>query len=320
MSQAPNPWPGQPMPQMPQPAPVQPPAYPSQPAAFPGQPAQFPGQPAQFPGQQPAFTGQPGMPGQPGYGYPGQMVAKPAAPAIDLSKVSLFHWLVLGGGFLAFIMSFLPFYSYKVSVLGINESGSLTAWHGFFGWFGALLLLGAAALVALNIFMGLKNPILPLVTLLAAGVGLLCVVLAIIVYAARAKSQLGGLGNLGDLGDLSGSVKFGGGIGFWLCLICALTATAGALMLYLNDKKANQPAIAYHPGFAPQAPQAAGWQHQGMAQPGFPQAPAPAPQPGFPAPQMGFPPPAAPAQQNGFPPMPQPTAQPPSWTPQPPTA
>jgi len=225
---------------------------------------------------------------------------------------------VLGGGFLAFIMSFLPFYSYKISVLGINESGSLTAWHGFFGWFGALLLLGAAALVALNIFMGLKNPILPLVTLLAAGVGLLCVVLAVIVYSANAKSQLG---TIPDLGNLDATVHFGGGIGFWLCLVCALAATAGALMLYLNDKKANQPAIAYHPGFAPQAAQPGGWQPQAMAQPGFPQAPAPAPQP-FPAPQpqMGFPPPAAPAQQNGFPPMPQPTAQPPSWTPQPPTA
>src|SRR4051812_21258518 len=49
-------------------------------------------------------------------------------------------WGIIAAGLIAFIFSLFQFYKYTLSVAGVGRaSESVSAWHGFFGWFGALV-------------------------------------------------------------------------------------------------------------------------------------------------------------------------------------
>jgi hypothetical protein len=73
--------------------------------------------------------------------------------AFDPKTVNPLDWGILGVGLLTFIFSFISYYTVSVSVRGFGSgSDSTTAWHGFFGWFGTLLALAAAVVVALALF------------------------------------------------------------------------------------------------------------------------------------------------------------------------
>jgi len=141
--------------------------------------------------------------------------------------------MIMGGAVLAFIASFLPYYSVNLgSIFGVNlGSVSANAWHGFFGWFGMVLVLAAGVVAALEIFTNFKNPMVPLLTLIGAGAGLLCILLAMFV----------------------GFSSFSRGIGYWLSFVAAAGATAGAVMIYLKAPKAAEP-----PAFYPAAPATGG--------------------------------------------------------------
>jgi len=229
-----------------------------------GQPPFSPQQPyAQQPFAQQGFAQQGFPQQQPPAGQPGwQPQAAPMFPAgmpqvkkgVDLSKVSLFQWLVMGGGVLAFIASFIPYYSYNFgSFLGINiGSASVNAWHGFFGWFGMLLVLAAGVVVALGIFTDFKNPMTPMITLVGAGAGFLCILLAMFV-------------------GFSGPGSYRN-VGYWISLVAAVAAAVGAVMLFMDAQKNAKQAAA----FAPAAP--AGYPPAGF--PPAPPAPPAAPAPG----------------------------------------
>jgi len=66
---------------------------------------------------------------------------------------------IIACGLLAFVFSMFPFYSAEVKTsggptgfdLGDYGGGSWSAWHGFFGWFAALLALAVAILLALKL-------------------------------------------------------------------------------------------------------------------------------------------------------------------------
>src|SRR4030081_2465177 len=66
--------------------------------------------------------------------------------SFDPARVTKAEWIGLGAGLLAFIASFLPWYSF--SALGGVYSVSANAWSlGFAAWFPVLLLLAGAGLM-----------------------------------------------------------------------------------------------------------------------------------------------------------------------------
>jgi len=225
---------------------------------------------------------------------------------IDLTKISIFAWLTMGGGLLALIFSFIPrYYTFNFgSIFGVNlGSYGATAWHNFFGWFGVLLLLAAAAVTSLKTFTNFDNPNLPLGVLAGAGVGFICVLLSLFIPSGISR-----------------------GFSYWAVLVLAAATAVGALMMYLNAPKPApapgfpgavpafqqpvapgfpQPAAPGFPQAAPVYPPQAAPVYPPQAAPGYPQPEVPGAQtpfaPGYPPanPAPGFPP-AAPAP--GFPP------------------
>ena len=76
----------------------------------------------------------------------------------------------IGAGVLVLLGSLMPYYTVSVEGFG---SESATAWHGFFGWFGALAaLVGAGVLVAKILGVSLPVPVRTTVLASIAGVAL----------------------------------------------------------------------------------------------------------------------------------------------------
>jgi hypothetical protein len=117
---------------------------------------------------------------------------------------------VVGAGVLAFLLSlFHGFYTAKVDFGGYvsGTAGSTSAWHGFFGWAGVLLLLAAGVVVALRI-VKIAVPQEEIIVAAAAVLGFLFVLLALFV----------------DPVNTFGVVKIGHGWSYWIILILALAS------------------------------------------------------------------------------------------------
>ena len=290
------------------PPPGQPPGQPNygqQPQGGYGPPPQ--GQPGQY-GPPPGQYGPP--PGQ--YGPPpGQYGAR--KPGFDFSAVNPYDWGIFAAGLVAFIFSFLSFYTGTVSASfggqSISRSAHENAWHGFFGWFAVLLALAAAALVAVDVFVPqFKLPVPSrLVALGGFGLALLCVIIAAFVTPGKASS--------GAIPE-GVNVDYGRGFGFWIVLIAIVAGTALSAMRYQQtggnlaslfgglSKPKSQPA------YAP-PPQQYGPPPQYGAPPSYPQQPQQAPQ----QPPYQPPPQQQPYQPPAYQPPPQ---QQPSYQPPPP--
>jgi hypothetical protein len=124
---------------------------------------------------------------------------------------------IIAAGVLAFLLSFFPYYT--ASFGGFSDSES--AWHGFFGWFAALVALAVAVLLALRMFG--TNVLDPAMTRLASlagfGVSLICVILAFFVTP--------GIGGCGSFCD---GIDFGRGFGFWASAIVIIGGTVLAFL------------------------------------------------------------------------------------------
>jgi hypothetical protein len=103
-----------------------------------------------------------------------QWSAPPAQPAssgngggsVDFAAINRLDWGILAAGLLAFIFSFVSYYTVSVKGLG---SGDENAWHGFFGWFAMLVALLASGLLAVHLFAPqIKLPVPVRVTVLGA--------------------------------------------------------------------------------------------------------------------------------------------------------
>ena len=152
------------------------------------------------PGQPPA-----GPPPGPGWGSPSN---RPGG-GFDPKAVNPYDWGILAAGVLAFIFSFVSYYTYYIF--------SENAWHGFFGWFAMLLALAGSAVVAMEMFapqvkLPFPNRLIGLGLYVIAAV---CVILAGII----------------DAGDIPDGISLGRGIGYWLSLIVIL---AGAVLSFLR--------------------------------------------------------------------------------------
>ena len=131
-----------------------------------------------------------------------------AAPAFDPAAVERVDWAIIGAGVLALLFSFFDYYTVSVSFGGYSVSDSASAWHGFFGWVGALCALAASAALLAQLAGRLPaNLPLPgrLVTLGGFAIATLCVLLALVVYPGSGYSGVG--------------VHVGHGFGYWGSLV-----------------------------------------------------------------------------------------------------
>jgi hypothetical protein len=137
----------------------------------------------------------------------------PTATAFDPAAVDRFDWGIIGAGVLTLLFSFFDYYTVSASFDGYSVSDSASAWHGFFGWFGALVALaGSAALLAH--LAGRLPGNLPgrLVVLGAFAVATLSTLLALLIYPGDSYSGLG--------------VHVGHGIGYWGSLVFVIVGLA----------------------------------------------------------------------------------------------
>jgi hypothetical protein len=130
--------------------------------------------------------------------------------SFDPARVTKAEWIGLGAGLLAFIASFLPWYSISgTGILGAI-SYSLNAWSlGFAAWFPVLLVVAGAGLLLaqqLGANVPAVKPGWPLVLLGAS-------VLSLIIIVIRWLSLPGGS---------DGLVQAGAGFGLYVGLVAAI--------------------------------------------------------------------------------------------------
>lgn len=143
-----------------------------------------------------------------------------------LKQANPFDLGIIGAGLLVFLGSLLPYYTVSVDFLGSSSSVSINAWHGFFGWFGALAaLVGAGILVAKLLGVALPMPV-PVRTVVLGlfGLAVLCALLALFVTPG------GGCDDSGLGGALCDNVDQGHGFGYWLAFLASIAGVALAAM------------------------------------------------------------------------------------------
>ena len=185
-------------------------------------------------------------PGGPPGGYggpPGQWGPPPGGPGggapFDPKSVNNLDWGILAAGVLAFIFSFVSYYTFSYGGFSVDEN----AWSGFFGWLAMLLALIGSAAVALELFMPhVKLPVPNrLVGLGAYALATLCVILALFVIP--------------DYNGISvpSSVDTGHGIGYWISLIVIIAGTVLSFMRF-QQTGGKLPIGGQRPGGHPGAP------------------------------------------------------------------
>ena len=195
----------------------------------PAPPGSWPQQPPAAP--QGAWPQPPVGPGAPPPAWGGVPAGR--RTSFDPKAVNPLDWGILGAGVLAFLLSFVVFYSARTSVSfgGIKQSSSssASAWHeifggGFFGWIAMVLALAGAVVLALTLFMPqMKLPFPIAARLLVLGLFALaasCELLAIFIHPDFASGSTAGF-----------SYSVGHGFGFWLSLIVIL---AGAVLSFMR--------------------------------------------------------------------------------------
>lgn len=153
--------------------------------------------------------------GPTGSSRPGGGSPLAGANQLDLAQI--------GAALLMFIASLLPFYNYSVDggegIPGFDESVSVNAWHGFFGWFAVLLALGAAGVLVAALFAKVAIPSMRLMVLGLFAAAAIFMLLALLVVPGGGDSEAFGI-----------SIDSGHGFGYWLALLLSLGAAALAFM------------------------------------------------------------------------------------------
>lgn len=241
----PGPYPGGQNPQQPSPYGGPPPGQPQQPPQAPQAPQQPYGQPPQAPQQPPQQPyGQPQQQYGSPAGYPAQQPGYRQSAGLSFVK-DPFAIAAVALGVLALIASLLPYYTVSVSYQGMSQSAHANAWHGFFGWAGAILAL-LGGIVALATLLKVKVPFSPaLVGTILFGLGFIFTLIALFVFP-------------GDTGSIPSDlhVDKGRGVGYWLALVFTLAGTAVSVYTLLTSKKQSAAPYGQQPygGYPPQQP------------------------------------------------------------------
>ena len=243
------------------PAPAQ---YP--PAQYPPAPPQYGGPPQSGPPQYGAQ--QPGQYPAPGYGAPASGGGGVNRSAFDPKSVNPMDWALLGIGFLVLVLSFFSYYTIDYNYGFGSVSGSVSAWHGFFGWFAAFVTLLSAALIAVELFAPQVQVPVPIRLASLGGFALatLCVILALVIYPG------------------SGTGAVGHGFGYWASLILIIAG----LVLSVLRLKATGGKLPWEKGSATPGGSGGG---PGAAGPGYAGPPSAGPPPA--GPPSGYGPPSS---------------------------
>jgi hypothetical protein len=148
-----------------------------------------------------------------GFGYD-----RTALQNFDPRAVNPLDWGIIAAGVVALIFSTFKFYKYTLTLGGVHEaSGTVSAWHGFFGWFGVLVALLAALLLAAELIARVTFPFATrLVVLGGFVIALICELLALVVIP-------------GDTGGANGvfgiKIDKGHSFGYWITLIAVIVGT-----------------------------------------------------------------------------------------------
>lgn len=161
---------------------------------------------------------------------PDQFTPPPATQSeqltsFDPSTVARSDWAILAAGVLALFCSFFDYYTFSYSGLGYSASVSLSAWHGIFGWLGALAAFGGAAVLAAQLFGRLPATLplpAPQLILGGFGIGVLCVLAAFFVHPGA--------------GYDGGGFHAGHGSGYWLSLVAIVS---GLVLSYRRSASAS---------------------------------------------------------------------------------
>jgi hypothetical protein len=194
----------------PPPAGYQPP-----PSGYQAPPADYQAPPAAAAGYQEQPPAVPGAFQAAGAGF---SYDRTALQNFDPRSVNSLDWGIIAAGVVAFIFSLFKFYKYTLTVGGVHEaSDTVSSWHGFFGWFGALVALLAALLLAADLIARIKFPFATrLVVLGAFVIALICELLALLIVP-------------GDTGGLNGAfgvrIDKGHSFGYWITLIAVIVGT-----------------------------------------------------------------------------------------------
>ena len=133
-----------------------------------------------------------------------------------------FDLAIMGAGVLMFIWSLLPYYTVSFDGgAGFSSSGSVTAWHGFFGWFGALLRPGRRHPARAPPAQRADDDPDPPGRARAPGVRHALRVIAFFVIPG---------GDCQGIQVCEDAIDFGHGVGYWLSLLTVIGATALAFM------------------------------------------------------------------------------------------
>ncbi len=141
--------------------------------------------------------------------------------SFDVKRVTPLEWAGIGAGALAFITSFLPWYTVSFDfggALGFSNSGSVNAWNFFGGWFPMLLLIGAGVLVLLP-HLGTQVPNLALIWMAVAAAAFVIIILRWVTFPS---------------GDAPG-VSAGAGFGLFVGLVIALGSGVAGFLTYRSS-------------------------------------------------------------------------------------
>lgn len=159
----------------------------------------------------------------------------------DVKQVSTAQWLGIGAGVLAFVNTFLPWFSASAAgAIGAAMSGSANAWEepaSFLAWFTMLLLVVAGAIAALPLF-GVQIPQQPLVWLGLAGLSFVLVIVKWIDLPGVSDifEEQGITPTDAQLEQAEKAVDMGAGFGLYLGLILAIVSLAGAVLTFQASK------------------------------------------------------------------------------------
>lgn len=137
---------------------------------------------------------------------------------LDVKKLTPIDWVVIGGAGLAFISTFLPWYS--ASVLGF--SASVSGWSTTYGWLGALVMIAAGGYLLLakagvDLSSVKLKPVAVVLGLAALGT------LIVIIRWSTLPSGSGGADGIG--------YSYGPSAGIYLAIISGIAESVAAFVL-----------------------------------------------------------------------------------------